>query len=1649
MRLSASVRFAAFFTFTVLFTGCSIAPSISPGVASNAHISGRVHGGQQPISGATIQLYTVGISGDGSASNPLLTQTVTSAADGTFSITSLYSCSSASLVYLTATGGNPGLSSVNPNIALMTALGPCSGLTSSTFISVNELTTVAAVYALAPYMSSLTAVGSSASDASALTAAFTLANEFVNSTSGFSPGTGIPAGTSIPSATINTLGDVIASCINSAGGVAGDSSLCGQLFSYTIPGNAPAPTNTIASLLYLANNPTLNTSLLFGLITPTEPFQPGLSTAPSDFRISAIPSTPAALQIAPSSLTFPLGSIGVTSSPQSITIQDTSTAAVNLSGLSLVGANAADFSTSNTCPTTLQPSDSCTAQVAITPSAPGARIAYLAIGSNTTSSPQYVTLAVNNPFPVISGLSPSALQSGSNSPTAILLFGSNLLPSSVVQVGGTNRSTSYISSTQVSFQLTVADQAAPSNLSVTVVNPAPSGGISASKTLTVIAPAGTPTISQTFPAQFTAGSASTSIEIVGNHLAPGETVQWNGTNLPTGYGFSSTYGYYLVATVSANLLTATGTAFVTVDNASATPPLSNTISVPIVNPPPPTLTSLSSTLVPTNTSTPLALSGTGFTPATTVAVNGVTIPSTYLNINQIAVSLPASAVLTPGVDAITVSNSSGTSAPLYLTVYVPIINNNMIYNPVNGLFYLSVPSAAGAPYGNSVVSVDPLTGALGTPIPVGSEPDKLAITSDGRYLWVGLDGSSAVRKVDLVAGVAGLEFSLPQEGTGQYAAAALAALPGATDSVVVATPAGNIGQALAIYDSGVVRGTPLQATFYTYNPWALFVDGTKNEIYAAGSNTYDTYTYDSSGLTLKTANPSNQSNLTQSYANQNNDEVEIVNGLVYTDFGQVDDPESGNLLNNFYSTGTTLAQGSTAIDTTLGKAFILEGSSGASNGFTGTIGSSPAQLASFNTADFTPTQAAPIAISIPTYRATYQILGQSGSRLTRWGSNGVAFRGTGGFVSLRTSMVQDLSAVDADLSVTITPAGTNATGNITTYTATFTNYGPSPASRVNLTAFIPSSGVLTSVTPLAGSCSTTGIIVCDLGGLSNGSSANVVFNILQASAGSATMTVQVNASETDPVPSNNQATSTINITGGTYNLAPTLSAISPAAIVSGSSDTIITLTGSGFSSFSAVLLNGATLPTSFTSSTQLTATVPSANLATLGWAPISVSNPAPGGGTASALPLTVFSVLNLGANHILYDPYSRKIMAGVGAGSSTVAGNSLVAITPDTASIGTPVPIGGTPTNLALSSDGQILYALLPSSNTGSIARFNMLTQQADFTVWGFQATGYNVGLRDIATLPGVENTVAIDEGEYPGISLFDVDPNTKTAVRRGAATGVYTGTCLAFPNASSMLATDLYTSPSGLGVFGVTSGGLVNESHALGSVMQNLNCYKLSGGQLFTQAGGVANAAVSPVVQVGVFQGMPNISNYGVGVKDFDPDASLGLSFYLTDSNPNLYSGIFDSITAFNNQTFMPNTVLPLPLQTFEGNTSFTGVDVVRWGEDGLAILTSGGNVYLVRGAAIVPQLLGVNSAAVLTASSLSSANAGTGNISLTLTGSNFVPGVAVLWNSSYRTTTIIDATHITVAIPASDLATAGTASLSAVNPGASPSGSLSFTIN
>ena len=85
---------------------------------------------------------------------------------------------------------------------------------------------------------------------------------------------------------------------------------------------------------------------------------------------------------------------------------------------------------------------------------------------------------------------------------------------------------------------------------------------------------------------------------------------------------------------------------------------------------------------------------------------------------------------------------------------------------------------------------------------------------------------------------------------------------------------------------------------------------------------------------------------------------------------------------------------------------------------------------------------------------------------------------------------------------------------------------------------------------------------------------------------------------------------------------------------------------------------------------------------------------------------------------------------------------------------------------------------------------------------------------------------------------------------------------------------------------------------------------------------------------------------------------------------------------------------------------------------------------------------------AATLTSLSPSSAAAGGGAFTLTVNGTGFVNGATVRWNGAARTTTFVSGSQLTAAIAASDIGVAGTRPVTVVNPGASASNALTFTI-
>ncbi|MGI4756368.1 MAG: beta strand repeat-containing protein [Janthinobacterium lividum] len=1239
------------------------------------------------------------------------------------------------------------------------------------------------------------------------------------------------------------------------------------------------------------------------------------------------------------------------------------------------------------------------------------------------------TLQVGAPSPTITALSPAAVPVNSAA-TTVSITGTGFVSGSTVQFNGTTRAgAAYVSSTQMTLPLAASDFTYSGTYSVVVTNPAASGGPSRSSTFTVQAL--TPVLATITPNALATNSGTYSITATGTNFTASSKLNWNGTQIPTTYSAlynydpagNSTYTYTLIGTVSADLLGSAGTASVTVSTPTAAA-ISNALTVSISNPPVPTVTSLSPNAVPVNADAKLSISGTGFAKSSVAAYKGQPLATTFNSNTSLSVTIPATSLALPGNGAVTVTTPApggGISTAVPLTVYVPLVSNNMVFNPVNGLAYLSIPSTGSTVAGNSIVSFDPATGALGTPIFVGSEPGVMAISDDGTTLWVALNGTTAIRQVDLVHAIAGPQYSISAIADYSGFLAAIVVLPGTTNSVAVAS-----GYTLGIYDSGVLRGSTVSVN----SVYALQADGTRSELYTGGYNTVQAYTYDGAGLRLKSSGTNNYSN---NVASSSFDEMQLAGGKLYTDYGRVFDPESGGQLGTFML-GTTIISGPTLYDSALSQVYVLTSSSG--NGSYNNF----SQVLLLNPADYSNTGksfAWNIPYSITTGSGTNTTTGYlNPHRLARWGANGLIVHTKYAIFTAQSNVVKDQSSVSADLSIALTATGGTTTGSTATYTAMVKNAGPQAATDVAVSLQAPSTGTITSAISSVGACpSSNG---CTLGTLASGASATITVQVLQTTAGTGTLNAQVQGSSNDASGSNNVATSSVSVTGATYNLVPTIVSLTPNAVKAGSSDTTLTVSGTNFAPGSQVMLGTTALTTTVVSSTQLTATAPTASLTAMTWSPVSVRTPTPGGGSSNTLPFTVFNVTTVGLNHIVYEPYSRKLYASVSSGSSTITGNSVVSIDPATGTFGTPVTFATAPDLLTLSSSGNSIFTTLavPDNTTvQSVPMGKLDTVQGTAKSFSIAApNGYYTGfpVQAIAVQPGTENTLAVSRTNVLP-TIYDYNPLSNTIAARATTGNYYYGTCIAFLDATHLLST--YGSTVD---YLVTAAGLTN----VGSFTSPSECFQLSGSTAVSATGRVYTITNSGGTLAGtVVLG----STYNNALPALD--TSMGTAFFAGNTSSSSY-GNTDGLLSYALSSDLRSDMVNLSIPTIEGSSSFVVKDIVRWGQDGLAMVTSTGHLYLLRGPFVVPQELGTNTAATLTASSATALTAGSGNTLLTLSGTNFQPGVAVTWNGAYRTTTVVDGSHITVAIPTSDLSTAGSGKLVATNPGATSSNALTVTV-
>lgn len=335
----ARALLAALASGSLFLAGCSssMAPteSLATGGHSSAQIAGKIHGGNQPVSGAVVTLYSASQTSFASGATPIAH--TTSAADGYGSFAFQASTSSPNdnsgntyfcdpngtnpFYYLVARGGttvNTPDAHANPSAVFIAPLGRCQSVDASTFVNMSEVVTVATMAAMHQFMNPSAAGGieNSVGSDGILTSDQGLGNAFysvsnmVNLSTGLAnpslsrSSIGVTITVTPEAAKINQLANALSACINFSG--SGNPN-CATLFSnaappsdtsYTsVPGaDMPTATDPLVALYYIFTNPTnastaggdgfTNRKNLFNLSGGAgAPYQPTLASVPTDWTI--------------------------------------------------------------------------------------------------------------------------------------------------------------------------------------------------------------------------------------------------------------------------------------------------------------------------------------------------------------------------------------------------------------------------------------------------------------------------------------------------------------------------------------------------------------------------------------------------------------------------------------------------------------------------------------------------------------------------------------------------------------------------------------------------------------------------------------------------------------------------------------------------------------------------------------------------------------------------------------------------------------------------------------------------------------------------------------------------------------------------------------------------------------------------------------------------------------------------------------------------------------------------------------------------------------------------------------------------------------------------------------------------------------------
>lgn len=307
--------------------------------------------------------------------------------------------------------------------------------------------------------------------------------------------------------------------------------------------------------------------------------------------------------------------------------------------------------TSNQLPETVNIVVSSTGEIIFTDSNNN-RIRRISSSIVTCTKTGTITIQGDNPVPALTSISPNSALQGSGAFT-LTVNGSGFVPASVVRWNGQNRTTTFVSNSQLTASILASDLTSAGSANVTVFNGTPGGGTSNSLTFTINQPNPVPAITSLSPNTAVENSAGFILTVNGNNFVNGSVVRWDGQNRQTTF-VSATQ---LTAQILASDLQGTGQASVTVFNPAPGGGTSNvgTFNITSGQNPAPTLTGINPSSANAGAAAfVLTATGTSFVASSKVRWNGQDLSTTFVSATQLTAQVTANLIATAGTAQVTV-----------------------------------------------------------------------------------------------------------------------------------------------------------------------------------------------------------------------------------------------------------------------------------------------------------------------------------------------------------------------------------------------------------------------------------------------------------------------------------------------------------------------------------------------------------------------------------------------------------------------------------------------------------------------------------------------------------------------------------------------------------------------------------------------------------------------------------------------------------------------------------------------------------------------------------------------------------------------------------------------------------------------------------